>query len=117
MASTKDTQTRGKVTRGWVGAYLQSEFGATPGAAKLVAWLAECSHRTSEKWILLGADPSAVHLARMLRHPKFRDRFFAALLGCRRAGVSMMEMMADVPRRAEAVIALAEKRRAEGEEK
>lgn len=59
--------------------HLQQEFGPLRSGAKVLARLACCSPRTCERWLQDRADPATEHLVEMLSHPRFRDRFLAAL--------------------------------------
>lgn len=75
---------RGNDTPFRVTQYLRDEFGSAPGAAKLLARLAGCSHRTTEKWLQGIREPTAGHLTELMRHPRFRDGFLPALDATRR---------------------------------
>lgn len=66
-------------TRFGVAEYLQREFLGVRCAAKLIARLANCSHRTCEAWLQGRSHPRAEHLAAMLRSRWFRHRFLTAL--------------------------------------
>lgn len=58
--------------------YLRMQF-RWRGGAKVLARLAGCSHRTCHRWLQGRASPSAEHLAEMLSHPRFRERFLAEI--------------------------------------
>ena len=66
-------------TQACVIGYLRAEFSPIPGGAKLLGRLARCSHRTAERWLQERSTPAAAHLTEMLRHPRFRERFLAAI--------------------------------------
>ncbi|MGH7058102.1 MAG: hypothetical protein ACREFZ_09515 [Acetobacteraceae bacterium] len=79
MRTIDNSQIRVQASQFCVAGYLRHEFRNERGAAKRIAWLARCSHRTVQGWLHRSHGPSADALAEMMRHPKFRERFLAAL--------------------------------------
>ena len=62
--------------------YLRGQYGGVPNAPKLLADLAECSHRTTQKWLTGQHDPDLISALNLARHdPECRSILLRAMEG------------------------------------
>ena len=72
MQAGKSTKrdTRPRVLRAMIAltGYIRRQYATVPNAPKLLADLAECSHRTTQKWLQGEHDPDLVSALNFARH-------------------------------------------------
>lgn len=60
--------------------FIRARYSAVPSGAKILSQIADCSHRTTEKWLAGETDPSARALLDICRHdPDALDALIASL--------------------------------------